>query len=323
MFLILLMSGIYPLAFSLSYHFHFVDTGITWPEAQSYCRKTYDDLATIENQDDMQRLVNSIGLAYTGAAWIGLQKPGGWVWHWSLEEQSFFSNVEFYIWAAGEPNNFAGQENCVVMTSLGYWNDWTCNSLSYSVCYDGNDSTNQRYIWITELMTWTDAQSYCRKYYTDLVSINNQYENQLIHTVAQGTPVWIGLFRDFWQWSDQANSTFYSWKLAEVGMMTDNSKCCTSVDSSGKWNSQYCLDSYPFVCYRAITGLKTVVSVKIRTDGDVTDYSDLVLMQLRKELSGRGASENFTLHWQTQADGQIFHLVEEQGLLEEECPGGQ
>ncbi|XP_048827667.1 putative C-type lectin domain family 20 member A isoform X3 [Brienomyrus brachyistius] len=187
----------------------------------------------------------------------------------------------------------------------------------------GSDSTNQRYIWITELMTWTDAQSYCRKYYTDLVSINNQYENQLIHTVAQGTPVWIGLFRDFWQWSDQANSTFYSWKLAEVGMMTDNSKCCTSVDSSGKWNSQYCLDSYPFVCYRAITGLKTVVSVKIRTDGDVTDYSDLVLMQLRKELSGRGASENFTLHWQTQADGQIFHLVEEQGLLEEECPGGQ
>lgn len=38
-----------------------------------------------------------------------------------------------------------------------------------------------------------------------------------------------------------------------------------------------------------------------------------VIIQLRKELSGGGASENFTLHWQTQADGQIFHLVEEQG----------
>ncbi|XP_072554112.1 macrophage mannose receptor 1-like [Paramormyrops kingsleyae] len=253
MFLILLMSGFYPPAVSLSYHYHFVDIGMTWPEAQSYCRKTYDDLATIENQDDMQRLINSIGLAYMGAAWIGLQKPGGWMWQWSLEEQSFYSNVEFYNWALGEPNNNGGQENCIVIRNSGYWNDWTCDSLSYFVCYDASlgRNSNQRYIWITIFMTWTDAQSYCRKYYTDLVTINNPYENQLIFAeVAQGTQVWIGLFRDFWQWSDQANSTFYSWKLAELGMMTDNSKRCTSIDPSGNWNSQYCLDSYPFVCYR-------------------------------------------------------------------------
>lgn len=113
-------------------------------------------------------------------------------------------------------------------------------------------------------MTWTDAQSYCRTHYTDLVTINNLYENQLIYaTVAYGTQVWIGLFRDTWQWSDQANSTFYSWKLAELGMMmSDNSKTCTSVDSSGNWNSQYCLDSYPFVCYRGkLYSIDLVVSL--------------------------------------------------------------
>uniref|UniRef100_A0A8C9XDP9 C-type lectin domain-containing protein n=1 Tax=Sander lucioperca TaxID=283035 RepID=A0A8C9XDP9_SANLU len=70
--------------------YHFIGENMTWKEAQDYCRKNHTDLATVSNQTDMQRLLDSTTEQYQGGAWIGLQdNTTNTAWRWSQ------SGVEF------------------------------------------------------------------------------------------------------------------------------------------------------------------------------------------------------------------------------------
>uniref|UniRef100_A0A8C9V9L1 C-type lectin domain-containing protein n=1 Tax=Scleropages formosus TaxID=113540 RepID=A0A8C9V9L1_SCLFO len=188
---------------------YFVNMNKSWNEAQSYCREKYTDLVTIDNPEEMNRVINRVNLTgYTGPAWIGLEKGNSWNWQWSLEERLLYSDGQtgFSNWDSGQPNNYQGKEHCVQMCSSGKWKDISCENTFSFVCYNGD----QRYILINGAKTWKDAQRYCRENYTDLVSVRNQTENDLIHNMTRnGTWVWIGLYRDHWQWSDQRNSSFF------------------------------------------------------------------------------------------------------------------
>ncbi|XP_035863065.1 C-type lectin lectoxin-Enh5-like isoform X1 [Sander lucioperca] len=110
--------------------YHFIGENMTWKEAQDYCRKNHTDLATVSNQTDMQRLLDSTTEQYQAGAWIGLQRE----WRWSQPGVEFNESK----WSQGEPNNVGNQENCVWMRN-DKWNDISCSNSYTFICYEGEN----------------------------------------------------------------------------------------------------------------------------------------------------------------------------------------
>ncbi|XP_017347479.2 macrophage mannose receptor 1 [Ictalurus punctatus] len=247
----------YRTAASVSHQYYFVNEYKTWTEAQRYCRENYTDLATIDNMEEMNTLLNTVNGSYTGLAWIGLYDDLD-SWKWSLDDDAFYKEGEreFRGWYH-EPNNYNGKELCVSMQYTGEWYDQQCTQRLGFVCYNGTGNT---YVWISERMTWDEAQSFCRAKHTDLTSVRNETELQQILRITQGFDVWIGLYRNL-LWSDQSNSTFSYWRPAiqqHIIAEPDNGlysfaqygdQHCTAMDSTGKWTDENCLASFPFFCY--------------------------------------------------------------------------
>ena len=55
---------------------------------------------------------------------------------------------------------------------------------------------------------WCEARLYCRKHHTDLVSINNQTQNEEALRRGANRTFWIGLKHDNYEWEDGQCSTF-------------------------------------------------------------------------------------------------------------------
>uniref|UniRef100_A0A3B3SGW7 C-type lectin domain-containing protein n=1 Tax=Paramormyrops kingsleyae TaxID=1676925 RepID=A0A3B3SGW7_9TELE len=429
---LLLISEFHSHCSCLSHQYHFVNINLTWTDAQTYCRENYTDLATIDNMEEMKRLTESVGSDYTGEAWIGLKNGTSWRWQWSSGE----GGTGYTNWDTGAKYNQNSGNYCVGMKDTSDWNNIPCSYQSktgYFICYtdltckDGINAT-WNFTLIKENMNWSDAQSYCRHNYTDLATVRNKEDNALIHAMFQkGTFVWIGLFRDTWEWSDLSNSSFRNWKMGQND--NKNNACALAqVTWPGTWDMTPCDEKHPFLCYDdnlilvnrtmtwnealnycrtnyldlvsvhneeiqywvsrmaekastdhvwlglrfscylnfwfwvsaenvcyqnwapnntsnsnlcgttgavqskdphywvslpetkelnficskypILTGKRTVVRLTVRTDGEIKDpeFSSHLLMQLQEKLISAGMSENTTLSWRTQPDGQIFHL---------------
>ncbi|KAI3375694.1 hypothetical protein L3Q82_004000 [Scortum barcoo] len=81
------------------YEYHFITENKTWDEAQSYCRETHTDLATVFDMTDMKRLRDST--KNDGNAWIGLYnepEKGKGEWHWSSARDKVILIKENKTW---------------------------------------------------------------------------------------------------------------------------------------------------------------------------------------------------------------------------------
>ncbi|TRY60799.1 hypothetical protein DNTS_026257, partial [Danionella cerebrum] len=193
--------------------YHFINMKKTWTEAQSYCREQYSDLATAENMDDMNKLKDlrkSESDVSVLNIWIGLQKTSKKEWHWSSEDPMIFEN-----WEPGQPQ---GNDECASI-SVGKWHDLVCSTTWTFICYNSDTKLNIRFTrasFVDQKKNWREAQSHCRENHVDLVNVRNLTQNQELERVINGNQkyndhVWMGLFRDSWQWSDQSNSSFRDW----------------------------------------------------------------------------------------------------------------
>ncbi|KAI7792227.1 hypothetical protein IRJ41_025976, partial [Triplophysa rosa] len=220
--------------------YHYINMNKTWTEAQRYCRENYTDLATVHNINDMKQLMKNTVNNNPQYVWIGLKRTGVYQWKWSLG-----GPVKYLNWET-EPSDHT--DNCAVMRN-GAWRQQDCDVASQFICY--NDSS-KAYIINTSSTTWRDAQSFCRQHHTDLINVRNQTDNQLIHNIIHDphTSVWIGLFRDSWEWSDNIDSAFRYWNSGEPND-AGGSEDCTVVGMAveGKWIDMSCSRTYTFVCH--------------------------------------------------------------------------
>ncbi|KAK9980155.1 hypothetical protein ABG768_013538, partial [Culter alburnus] len=238
LFVLLLLSGLFWSSSALSRQYHYINLRMSWPEAQSYCREKYTDLATVDTMDDVNRLVNIVDTGYSGSVWIGLKRGTQKRWAWSNGESFPYSN-----WASGHPY----ENTPCVSFRYGLWYSEDCSYGLFFTCYKENNG----YIIVKIPKNWSDAQSYCRQYYTDLPSIHNSKEsNQLSNVLVYGYYVWFGLFQDFWEWSDKWSLFFRNWAAGQPSQSSGSGDCVSmSRVNSGKWAHESCDVQYPFICH--------------------------------------------------------------------------
>ncbi|KAL1272026.1 hypothetical protein QQF64_031042 [Cirrhinus molitorella] len=223
--------------------YHFINEMKNWTEAQRYCREKYTDLATVDNMNDMNELKKSVNDGNVQYVWIGLQNTSCKKWQWSSGEPALYLN-----WATGQPK---GRDNCAVMKN-GEWHECSCDKKQTFICNSSNN-VNTTLVFVNQTMNWRDAQSYCRQNHIDLVSVRNQTENQQVEKIMNDSwtsDVWIGLFRDSWQWSDQSNSSFRYWKSGEPNHASaDENFTTVNLKAQGQWIDSSYTNNYSFVCH--------------------------------------------------------------------------
>ncbi|KAI4892331.1 hypothetical protein NFI96_019716 [Prochilodus magdalenae] len=239
-------TGVLPVALSVllsvPHAYHLILTPKSWPDAQVYCREQYDDLATVISTDDWAKLLQEEQTnIFSAIAWVGLYNDIN-TWRWSFKNSSLILQK----WAFLEPNNFLGQESCGALDAYGYWWDLNCLDLKPFLCYNAN--YKERFISINNNKTWLDAQAYCRQYHTDLATIENEIDNQILKSMVAGQwSAWVGLFRDAWKWSDQSNASSINWFLGSPDNLFGNENCGSLLID--RISDTDCSSLLPFFCH--------------------------------------------------------------------------
>ncbi|KAK2900221.1 hypothetical protein Q8A73_013350 [Channa argus] len=318
---VLSLSG-WSLSTCLLHQYHYVPDLKNWTEAQSYCRQTYTDLATIENTEEMNQLINTVSSAgYNSSVWIGLYNQINWTW----SDGYTGSGADFRMWEIPhyEPNFVSANQFCVEYRNSVWW-DNHCYLKYIFVCYRGTQ-LNPDFILVNTTMNWTSAQSYCRQKFTDLAIVTNNQQNLKIQNlVPSGEVAWIGLFRDpNFYWSDHTIFSFNYFDPIKNPLGSMNIICgVADLQSSGKWSFLPCDTRQPFVCYaRPIK--RQVMKLKVKLEDSSVDLNDPavkagILKKFQDRLKENGLSA-VTLKWREQPDGKVFHKEKEADVTHDKC----
>ncbi|XP_056599217.1 uncharacterized protein LOC130417589 isoform X3 [Triplophysa dalaica] len=171
-------------------------------------------------------------------------------------------------------------------------------------------SESTGYISIQLWKNWTDAQSYCRQYHTDLATVSSNEDTNLLNAVVGCGPwVWIGLFFDFWQWSDQWSLFFRNWAAGFTSQTSVLGNCVTMSTISGKWIQIPCTEQHPFICYGDLK--KQIIRLNLSHDGkyNLNDPSKqtAILNKITEKLKNAGLDSHCTLSWRKDEGGEVFH----------------
>lgn len=103
---------------------------MTWEEARTYCESQGGQLATIENQEQMDTITALLEENQVKTVWLGATNfSEGDDFQWLTGEP-----VQFAAWAIGEPNNESGEEHYLMMYQKGeegwVWNDTVRNGMT-------------------------------------------------------------------------------------------------------------------------------------------------------------------------------------------------
>uniref|UniRef100_A0A3B3SGZ5 C-type lectin domain-containing protein n=1 Tax=Paramormyrops kingsleyae TaxID=1676925 RepID=A0A3B3SGZ5_9TELE len=100
-----------------TWNFTLIKINMIWSDAQSYCRHSYTDLATVRNKED-NALIQTMVTSGTWA-WIGLFRD---TWKWSD-----LSNTLFRNWKIGQNDNVGNTCALAQVTWPGTWDMTPCD----------------------------------------------------------------------------------------------------------------------------------------------------------------------------------------------------
>lgn len=105
-----------------------------------------------------------------------------------------------------------------------------------------------RYIYVSNELSWSDAQVFCRKYHTDLATINDTAENSFVLELISNDS-WFGLFRDSWIWVGKTpvSSSIINWMPGKPDNAQGNENCGYLYNNLAV--DAQCSDEMPFFCY--------------------------------------------------------------------------
>lgn len=149
-------------------------------------------------------------------------------------------------------------------------------------------------------MNWTEAKKYCMSNYTNLATVKNSSENELISSLLS-TNSWIGLFRKTWNyWSDKSRVTFTNWYPTQP----DNKKIkesCAAVYSAGKWWNYDCQAKHYFICQKVKVPNRKMLRLKFRTEADMNDPA--VKQQVLEQVLQTSLCNELRVHAMTGCTG--------------------
>ncbi|XP_041658949.1 macrophage mannose receptor 1-like [Cheilinus undulatus] len=250
--------------------------GRTWYEARDYCIAIGGDLLSIHSKADLRSLRGY------GFAWIGLSAPDpatGYVW-------SDGSPLQFQDWEANEPDNKKNLESCVQMdvrrTSLqGSWSDVHCETDLWWLCQIHRGVTpkpppdpvapaynrtpegwlewnGNQYNIIMNQLAMEEAQDYCKKMHSDLITINSEEENVFLwkQIPKLDYSFWIGLTVDLdqtYEWMDGSPLAFLRWDDGQPHFQNNDENCAVMTSFLGLWHNNPCGSRHEFICKRNST----------------------------------------------------------------------
>uniref|UniRef100_A0A3Q3GA87 C-type lectin domain-containing protein n=1 Tax=Labrus bergylta TaxID=56723 RepID=A0A3Q3GA87_9LABR len=121
-----LRQWLYHFAISLHYkQYHFISQSKTWGNALQHCRTKYTDLATVNNQQDLEDLASLTGSSVT-QVFLGLYRP----WGWSRSDADDYREEEPAYWN-WEKSSFP-YTDCGLIARNGLWSPKACTSRPYA-----------------------------------------------------------------------------------------------------------------------------------------------------------------------------------------------
>lgn len=158
---------------------------------------------------------------------------------------------------------------------------WSSSARGVCLIFTCSAEANQ-HLHVKQMMNWSDARTHCRTTFTDLSSITNQEENDLIsellqneetidrdkrdsdsdsaddeNTSADLLTAWIGLRRKLWVWSDKTGASYRKW----ADEQPDHKEDCVVMDvtsSSADWFTRDCNSKEDFLCYTGESSQRTL-----------------------------------------------------------------
>uniref|UniRef100_A0A3Q2E0H7 C-type lectin domain-containing protein n=1 Tax=Cyprinodon variegatus TaxID=28743 RepID=A0A3Q2E0H7_CYPVA len=106
--------------------FAYVNTAMTWSDAQMYCRENFSDLATIKNDAENQQVQSLINQL----TWIGLYRDPDL--HWSDRKSVLFTNMDSINIQIGSKTVICGATST---KTTGTWKGLPCETRLPFVCY--------------------------------------------------------------------------------------------------------------------------------------------------------------------------------------------